>query len=328
MCWFASVGSWAWEHAAEWQRVQRGLLVYAGVLGAVLLLGGARLQLFPPNAETVRVASVTVDPGEARSAWNVCRKRVDAAALDVVRRETHRLHDSLLTRSEAEARAGARLVFWSELNGLVLKDDERALIDKGRKLARRVGAYLGMALGVFTPGQRLMENKVVVVDPAGEVVANYCKARPVPGDPETGASPHLPTVATPLGNLAFAICFDLDFPDLIRDAGRARADLLIVPASDPLGIDPIHTQMAEFRAIENGCALVRQANQGLSAATDHQGRILATMDYFSTHDRLLSAHVPTRGAATIYAHIGDVFAWGCVVGFSFVAARALIWPAD
>jgi apolipoprotein N-acyltransferase len=173
-----------------------------------------------------------------------------------------------------------------------------------------------MALGTFTPGQPLMENKLVVIDPAGEVVATYFKGRPVPGDPETGASASVPTVTTPLGNIAFAICYDMDFPGYIRQAGHSQADVLIVPASDPDGIDPIHTRMAVYRAIENGCALVRQTHNGLSAATDYQGRVLASMDYFTTTDRVMVSHVPTRGTRTIYAQIGDLFAWVCLAGLA------------
>jgi apolipoprotein N-acyltransferase len=36
--------------------------------------------------------------------------------------------------------------------------------------------------------------------------------------------------------------------------------------------------MAQFRAIEQGFKLVRQANKGFSAAFDYQGRTLAAMD--------------------------------------------------
>lgn len=264
------------------QRVRHGLVIYAFVLGTVLLIGGARTELAPPSAETVRVASLTVDIGKARSVWNIRREGTSAETLNTARRESAALHNALLSRCEAEARSGARIVFWSELNALLLKADEPGLVERGRELCRRLNLHLVMPLGIFTPAQLLMEIKLVVIDPAGEVVATYFKGRPVPGDPETGASENLPTVATPSGNVAFAICYDMDFPGYIRQAGRSRADLMIVPASDPDGIDPIHTRRAVYRAIENGFALVRQTNRGLSAATDHQGRVLASLDYFTT----------------------------------------------
>jgi apolipoprotein N-acyltransferase len=179
-----------------------------------------------------------------------------------------------------------------------------------------------MALGTITPGQWLMQNKLVVVDPAGEIVASYYKARPVPGDPESGASESIPTIATPFGKLALGICYDLDFPSLIRQAGQANADVMIVPALDWQATDPIHTRMALFRAIENGFSIVRQTDHGLSQAADYQGRVLASMDYFTTKDRVMHAHVPTRGARTVYARMGDVFAWGCVAGLCVLLAAS------
>jgi apolipoprotein N-acyltransferase len=274
----------------------------------------------------VRIASLTVDPGNARRIWNVRREGTKPAAIEAVRRDTRALHGKLFERSAAEARAGARLVFWAELNALVLKDDEPGLIERGRELARREQVFLGMALGTITPGQYLMENKLVVVDPAGEVAVSYFKARPVPGDPETGASEGIPTIATPFGNTAFGICYDLDFPGLIRQAGRAGTDVMIVPARDSAAMDPSHTRMALFRAIENGCSLVRQTDEGLSAAVDYQGRVLASMDHFTTTDRVMIAHVPTRGVATVYARVGDVFAWACLAGLGLMAGLAILKP--
>lgn len=78
--------------------------------------------------------------------------------------------------------------------------------------------------------------------------------------------------------MAAAICFDMDFPDLIRRPGLQRADLILAPSSDWREIDSVHTRMALFRGIENGCSVVRQTNKGLSAAADWQGRVLARGD--------------------------------------------------
>jgi apolipoprotein N-acyltransferase len=128
--------------------------------------------------------------------------------------------------------------------------------------------------------------------------------------------------ATTSGRITGAICFDMDFPGLIRRAGRGQADILIVPSSDWQEIDPMHTRMAIFRGIENGCAVVRPTNKGLSAVSDCQGRVLAAVDYFATADARVVAHVPTRGARTIYAGVGDLFAWACVLGLAGMVALA------
>ena len=119
------------------------------------------------------------------------------------------------------------------------------------------------------------------------------------------------------GNITAAICMDLDHPGLIRQAGRARADILLAPSDDWKEIDPFHTRMAAFRAIENGFSLVRPANEGLSAAFDYQGCILAAVDYFNSGASPLVSYVPTKGVRTVYSVIGDVFAWLC--------AAVLVW---
>ena len=144
----------------------------------------------------------------------------------------------------------------------------------------------------------------------------------MPGDPERGADSELPVVETVFGRIACAICFDADFPSLMRDAGRARADILIVPSSDWKAIDPIHTRMALVRGVENGCAVVRQTNLGLSAAADAYGRILASVDYFHTRPYVMIAQVPTSGTGTLYTRWGDLFAWLCLAALLPLAGMA------
>jgi apolipoprotein N-acyltransferase len=108
----------------------------------------------------------------------------------------------------------------------------------------------------------------------------------------------------------------MDFPQMIRRAGRGRADILIAPSSDWLEIDPTHSRMAIYRGIENGFAVVRPTNKGLSIAADCQGRTLAAADH------RIVAQVPTLGAPTFYAAIGDLFAWVCVLALAGLAVLA------
>ena len=70
-----------------------------------------------------------------------------------------------------------------------------------------------------------------------------------------------------------------------------------------------------FRAVENGCSLVRPTMQGLSFATDPYGRVLAYHDYYSNTPRLTIVGVKSRGVRTIYAMFGDLFSIISVVLF-------------
>lgn len=43
------------------------------------------------------------------------------------------------------------------------------------------------------------------------------------------------------------------------------------------------------------------------------------MDFFQTADQVMVAQVPTRGVRTLYARVGDAFAWACILGLVLVA---------
>jgi apolipoprotein N-acyltransferase len=130
------------------------------------------------------------------------------------------------------------------------------------------------------------------------------KTRPVPGWEASimrrGTGP-IPVVATADGHMAGAICFEADFPDVIRDAGRGGADLLIVPVNEWREIKNVHLHMHVFRAIENGVPLVRAVASGLSAAVDPWGRVLSVSDFFAEGDHTMTAQVPVGRVPTLYA---------------------------
>lgn len=191
---------------------------------------------------------------------------------------------------------------------------------------------MGMATLHAGPPLRL-ENKSVLIDPSGEPAFSYRKARPVPGweaEVSLRGDGRIPVLASRLGRIASAICFDLDFPALVRQAGRDQADLLLSPASDWPEIGTIHHAMAAFRAVENGVSLVRAARWGVSAIVDPLGRILAITDHRSAGADAAVAFAPTDGLRTIYARVGDTFAWLCVaatggvVGWQTLAAVGVV----
>jgi len=99
---------------------------------------------------------------------------------------------------------------------------------------------------------------------------------------------------------------------------------MVVPENEYPEIDPMHSRMATFRGIENGFAVVRPTNKGLSLATDGQGRVLASADYFASSDHRIVAQVPTLGTRTFYAAVGDLFAWLCVLALAGLVALAQV----
>lgn len=332
IAWLASLGNWIWQEGPASRQIRPGALTYAAVVLLVLLLGGARLALFPPASPTVRAASISrpdIPPPNPDALRRLTfRQAVTGAEIERVRGWNRVIADDLLGRADREAQAGAKIVFWGETNLIVFKEDETELIGRGRELARRRQIYLGMALGSWNRARwPAFENKIVMITPAGEVAWQYHKARPVPG-PEAAmqvrGDARIPNLVTPFGRIGAVICFDLDFPGLLRQAGRSGTDLLIAPSNDWKAIDPWHTQMAVFRAIEQGFSLVRHTSQGLSVAVDYQGRVLAEMDHYQATDRAMVSQVPTRGVHTIYAQVGDLFAWLAVAGLIVMIVTAIL----
>jgi apolipoprotein N-acyltransferase len=339
MSWLASLVNWAWEQGFAWSKVRPGLLLYSGLLALVFVGGGARLAFFAPQGPTVRVAGITASRAlplpdrpfldTERGALFLSGKATEADR-QPIRPVLAQIDDDLLTRSQQEARAGAKVVVWSESDAVVLQEDEAALLQQARAVAQASGIYLDMGLAVILPPSEkppFAQESSVLIDPTGKVVWIYQK-QPIAGLETTFLAPgdgHLPTIDTPYGRLATAICSDTDIPGTVLQAGQANVDLLLRPCVDGRGLDPIHTQMATFRAIENGFSLVTQADEGLSMAVDYEGNVLAASDYFTTDAQVMVAYVPMQGVHTIYATIGDLFAWlsvaGLVVLIGFALAR-------
>jgi apolipoprotein N-acyltransferase len=310
----------------------------------VLLGGGARLAFFAPHATTVRTAGLSASPA-ALATFNqqlpqqtlsrLLSGRATQADRAAARTAFTTLDDDLLAGSQQEARAGAKIVVWPEASpksAAVLQEDEPALIHRAGALSRQEGIYLDIALGVFLNGDGrgpFLKDEAVLLDPTGQPVWTYEKFHLVPfgeqhlviqGDGTT------PTANSPYGRLANVICFDLDYPATMRQAGQRRADLVLAPSDDWPALDPAHAQHATFRAIENGYSLVRETNNATSLAVDYQGRVLSASTYATTEHQIMVAYVPTRGTRTIYATIGDVFAWLCLIGLATVIGLTIRQP--
>lgn len=319
--WFAAVCNWLWEEGLDSKRTRAGAWLCAGTIASVMLLGGARMALFPPYSASVRVASISRRDVRPEISDAVFERMIEGKGTSDDRVATQRwaaaIDDDLLTRAECEMRAGAKIVFWGETNAPILKEDEAAFVTRGGDLAAKYGVYFGMALGVLDPGKTPpLENKLVLIQPNGHVAWEYNKSRPVPG-PEAAMQVRgdgkLRELNTPYGRLSSIICFDGDFPQLSAQAGALGADVVLDPSNDWRAIDPWHTQMVSFRAIEQGFSLIRQTRRGLSAAFDYQGRRLAAMDDYQAVDHAMVSQVPSRGVRTVYSRLGDWFAWVCLM---------------
>jgi len=320
--WFGSVAELAWR--IGWAPARGPLAACGIVVGAVLVAGSVRVARAPTDGRVIRAATLNrptgfFPPGEMT---RISEGRVDPVDRDRVREKLTRLQDWFLDGSRREARAGARLIAWPEQNLLVLSADEPGFLERAARVAADERVYLAIGMGTIHLGDPLpMENKLVVIDPSGQTIVSHRKTRPVAGWEagimKRGSDP-LPVVATSDGRLAGAICFEADFPELVRGVGRDGADALIVVVNEWRAIEDIHLRMHAFRAIENGVSLVRPAASGMSAAIDPWGRTLGLAGFFAPNGGTMVAQVPLRHVPTVYGRVGDWFAWLSVAALAAV----------
>jgi len=330
--WCASTVNVFWEHHFDWRLVRGQLGAFAGVFLAALLFGSIRLNFFPPTSQTVEVATITLDQTVSTKATSLIGANFNQstdAERAAVRPKFEATVDQLLARTETALRGGARIVGWQEGSATVLAEDEPAMLDRVAGLARQYDAYIQVSLGVLTrtPSQYFVRNQSILVDPTGTIRWAYDKTYPVfPTESYyTIAGPgNLPVADTSYGRLSTAICNDLHFPQLIRQAGQQDADILIAPYHDIHPFESEDAVQATYRAVENGFSLVRPTGYGVSTIIDYEGRVLGSQNFYTTTDGVMLSSVPTRGVRTIYSRIGDLFAYLCAAGLVVLAAWAFV----
>lgn len=327
VAWFASTVNRAWDKGFRGARTP--IATYAAVLAVVLGAGAVQLLAFPPRTETVRVAALDLSAqtrAEAELAGERAQVRywkaeqVVATDPATVRAAFAPTVDELVERTDAEAAAGAKIVVWPETQAKVLDRDRPALLARVAEIARRHQTYVNTAFGLYTDQAPFVRNISSLVTPAGQVAWTYDKTHPTPMEPMRPGTGPVPLLDTPYGRLASVICYDADFPALVRQP----ADILLVPAADWSGFEYLHAQKAVFRAVENGYAIVRPSAHGVSTVIDGQGRMVAQNDSFTTDTPVLVAAVPVQPRIdTLYSRIGDVFGWLCVLAAAAFSLRCL-----
>ena len=325
--WFASTINALWENDFNIARLRRPVVAFSVVLCLILLLGGLRLCILKPSSETVKVGSVVVPwPEEGDVFWDYVQRGTPGEEAEKWRPALRELQDELFAQSEGIIPSGVEILMWSVGNVTVFEDDEPAFIQRAQSFAKEHQIYFFPSILMLKPDQVECENKVLAITPEGEIAYTYHKARPSPAEPLPETEGKLLTVDTPYGRISTAICYDMFFSDLIRQAGKQHVDILLVPADEPMpDLDPFDTQSAMFRGIENGCSVLRSTLEGLTMGVDYQGNVLSRMSYYTTtENRTTITHMPTQGVRTVYALAGDWFAYAAIL----LLAGVTVWAVS
>ena len=331
IAWFGSVVCWAWHHHFRWPHIRKGLVLFGVSTAIILLYGSLRLEFSVPRGKYIRVAGIVSPLGQ--NAWDLFkdnlfkRQQLTKAEEKLIFAKISAIHQTAFDRSRQAAKGGAKIILWSEAMGVTDKGSESTFLQQAKALAKRYKVYLAVSYWLLLhknwkqmSTRKLIENKLVLLTPQGIVGWSYSKWKPLPGIEQAITKPgeqQIPALLTPYGRLGGAICFDLDFPQHIKRAGKKEIDIFLAPAGDWPAVAKQHAQMSSLRALENGFSLLRVTNNGHSVAFDGQGRLLAKMNHLRTRHPIFYADVPSKRMFTFYGYVGDVFAWCCIVVFLF-----------
>ena len=138
----------------------------------------------------------------------------------------------------------------------------------------------------------------------------------------------VPLAAGRQARVATPICFEDAFPDLCRRLVRSGAEVLVnmtnVSWSRRASAMVQMIVAARFRSVENGCALIRATNGGVSAVIDPRGQIVASLPLFEPGFLRIEVPVYQGAGRTPYAVFGDLLPLGLAVALALgLAARLL-----
>lgn len=327
--WTASIINEVWEQRTTLYRALKPVIVYITVLIVVYGFGHWRIHHNRPAMNTIRISGITPAAEMQKSMQNTLFMLIQNDApsdstLQQIRDSANQMFQNLIYRSIQAAKSGTEMVVWSEGAGFFFESDEEVYIRIAREAARNDQIYLGLAVAVMNDdfnklrnqAEPFIKNKLILITPEGDIAWSYSKAILVPGMETALTIPgdgRMKSESTTWGYITGAICYEMDFPSAIRQAGKLEAALLLAPSNDWPEIKNTHALMARMRAIENGTALFRPTGGGISIAADPLGMIISRVDYFQSNSAPLMAVLPVYHLFTIYAITGDLFAWLNVV---------------
>ena len=319
--WFASTVNWIWEEGMAWQRIRRGLVIFGGVMLVVLLYGMIRLTYFQPQPGSVRIHAI-VETDYTRYDWETNIWPLSKSDPKAFRALVTPVYERYLQATVREAQAGAQIVVWPEVAAEGFREDIDAVLLQAQEIARQAGIYLAVGLNVIGSNMGSEgENRLVIIDPRGEVVVNQLKYGCMAFNMY---DVEIPIIDTPYGKLAAVICCDLDFPYVIRQVSQKGVDILLNPSFEPTAENILaHSLMAPFRAIENGVSIFRSTSMGYSLAIDPYGRTLGSMDATRVDQRVFVVQLPNHHVHPVYSTVGDLFGWLISAGFVFIVGWAI-----
>jgi apolipoprotein N-acyltransferase len=232
---------------------------------------------------------------------------------------------------------GARLIVWPEAAIPVLAPMIQDYLSDLKQEGRTHDADFAIGLVNYLPETKQYFNGVLVLGQAGDgwyykrhlvpfgeyfpvpaFVRSWLRLMSLPYSDFTPGAADQPILSAAGQKLGLTICYEDAFGS--QQLGVLRqATLLINVTNNAWYGDSTaphqHLQIARMRALEAGRFLIRAANDGVTAAIDPQGKIIARVPQFQ--EGVLRADVQPLGGLTPYARLGN---YPVVIGaMSFLA---------
>ena len=218
----------------------------------------------------------------------------------------------------------------------------RVLESDSSKLTK---VQIGLTCAVVRSGKNFYQSRVYLADLNANVKNVYVKQRLTPyteyipfnfldligkkrlGFPEYISSKNTDLVLSSEGRYwSTPICLEIFYPELLRKFIQKGAEFLTHLSNDDVyGMSHFKKfllKITALRALELGIPIFREAIDGASAFIDAQGRVVQSLP--SGQRGILYAKLNQKGSPTLYAKIGDLFSWLCVICVIFLKLGSLL----
>ncbi len=323
--WFASVVNHALENGLSCRETKKEIAVLACVLILVFSYGFGRLYMNQTPREKVLVGGFSLPRERLLSVFGTITQDDETA----VRESVTIVHDEQLAQIRKMAKEGAKIITLQEGAGIGYKSEVDKMLNDVCQIAKEEEIYVVLPTAVLSKrGDEPMHNVVHIIDMNGKVVLEHYKYGGAQFEGSVAGDGKLKWTDTPYGRLGAIICWDADFPDIVKQAGQNKIDLLFIPSNDWMQIRDIHANMATFRAVENGVPIVRQTGGGVSLVTDAYGRILNRVDMFEQEQigdwgGVQMVAVPIGSVDTLFRYFGTSF--GLLMTVAMVGVAGMSW---
>jgi apolipoprotein N-acyltransferase len=324
ICWFASIVYWLFENDFKPGFNKRGLISFGAVFIIILGFGFIRMATQSKAQKDVKVATIS-GPFDLQQ----LAEREKDVLLQLGKNPSMEIPASFfsndrdisiqINNTRKAAEAGAKIIVWNEAALFLNQKQLIPLIAEIKDISKAFNAYILIAFYEESNSLEVkpINNKSILITKTGNIGWEYKKSHPTPAEiplvnPDNSI---LPIIDTEYGKISTVICYDYDFPSLLKQANENKVNIMLVPAYDWKEFAHMHSKMAQFETLQSGRSLIRANGNGINMVTDNNGKVIADLNTFNSKDRILYANLPLHAISTVYADTGNVFVIFCIVCF-------------